>query len=163
MNIPVDFLDFDEITIKDTNGLIESFDLREELKINPINLQEEMLNQPVKYVYWAGLHEKVRYLLERQELKLEQIVSRLDAQARAHMKSIGEKPTKDSVEAYIKQTTDYDKQRKRVIEFEQILGRTSRIVKAFEQRSNMLQSIGKQLANEGQYGHRAGSVFRSDN
>ncbi|AMW63093.1 hypothetical protein BI004_gp172 [Bacillus phage NotTheCreek] len=163
MNIPVDFLDFDEITIKDTNGLVESFDLREELKINPVNLQEEMLEQPVKYVYWSALHEKVRYLLERQELRLEQIVANLDAEARSHIKSQGEKPTKDSVEAYIKTRTEYDQQRKRVIEFEQILGRTSRIVKAFEQRSNMLQSIGKQLANEGQYGHKAGSVFTHGN
>ncbi|ASR78954.1 hypothetical protein HONESTABE_170 [Bacillus phage HonestAbe] len=159
MNIPVDFLDFDEITIKDTNGLVESFDLREELKINPVNLQEEMLNQPVKYVYWSGLHEKVRYLLERQELKLEQLVAVLDAEARAHIKSQGEKPTKDAVEAYVKTRKDYEKQRGRVIEFEQILGRTARIVKAFEQRSNMLQSIGKQLANDSQYGHKAGSVF----
>lgn len=157
MEIRVDSLDFSYLRLIDDNGQFEEYDLREELKVNEGNLLQEMLQQPSKYIYWSSLLEKLKLYQEQAELKLEMKVAELDGKARAFITSNGGKPTKDIVEAYIKQQKEYEVETNKVQYFEYIVGRITRIVKAFEQRKDMLQSYGKQVAEDKVYGRGAGS------
>ncbi|AMW61927.1 hypothetical protein DNAM5_183 [Bacillus phage Vinny] len=157
MDIKVDNLDFDTLRLIDENGQYQQYNLKQELKINESILQQEMLEQPSKYIYWSSLLEKLRYYQELEDLKLEKIVAGLDGDARAYIKKNDGKPTKDQVDAYIKQQDEYITQRQRCIHYDHIIGRVQRIVKAFEQRKDMIQSYGKQVANDWSYGHGAGS------
>ncbi|AGY48556.1 hypothetical protein Spock_156 [Bacillus phage Spock] len=162
IDVNVDTLDFQNLRIKDESGQELIYDMRNELKINESILQQEMLEQPSKYIYWSSLLEKLRYYQEMEELNLEVVWSKLDGEARTHITAQGGKATKDQVEAYIKQQEAYLKQKKVCVHYTHVIGRLQRIVKAFEQRKDMLQSYGKQVANDLSYGHGAGSKFMQD-
>jgi hypothetical protein len=159
VEIKVDNLDFKIIRIVDENGELLEIDLTRELKVNEDNLLQEMLQQPSKYIYWASILEKIKWFQESQELNLELEVAKLDKRARDFLKEHDVKPTKDIVEAYIKQQPEYEQARKNCQYYEYISGRLSRIVKAFEQRKDMLQSYGKQVAEDKAYGRGAGSYI----
>ncbi|USL89324.1 ssDNA binding protein [Bacillus phage vB_BceH_LY2] len=157
LEVNVDILNFDELVIRDEHGREEVHNIKNELKINEINLEKEMLEQPSKYIYWSSLLEKLKYYQEMHELTLETITARLDTEARAHIESEKKKPTKDVVEAYIKQQKQYITQKEVCLTMEHVIGRVNRIVKAFEQRSQMLQSYGKQVIENKTFGRGAGS------
>jgi hypothetical protein len=161
MEIKVDSFDFRVLKVIDVNGDYVEFDLTEELKVNEMNLLQEMLQQPSKYIYWSSLLEKLRYYQESKELELEFETARLDPIARKELTTYdgtkAKTPTKDQVEAYIKRESSYQKLRQELQHFEFIVGRVARIVKAFEQRKDMLQSYGKQVAEQKQYGLGAGT------
>jgi hypothetical protein len=159
VDIKVDSLDFDHLNIIDENGQHVVFNLREELKVNEPNLLQEMLQQPSKYIYWSSLLEKLKYFQEATELELEFETAKLEPEARAELRKDTPKPTKDQVEAYIKRQTSYQDARKKLQHFEYIVGRVARIVKAFEQRKDMLQSYGKQVAEQKLYGAGAGTTI----
>jgi hypothetical protein len=159
LEIKIDSFDFDSLKIIDENGQYVEYNLKEELKVNEANLLLEMLQQPSKYIYWASILEKIKYFQEAQELELEMEVAQLDEQARKFITDNGGKPTKDIVEAYIKRQPSYQQARTNCQYYEYIGGRIGRIVKAFEQRKDMLQSYGKQIAEDKLYGRGAGSSF----
>lgn len=155
LNVKVDSIDFQHLAIIDESGQYVEYDLTKELAVNESNLLQEMLHQPAKYIYWSSMLEKIKYFQEATELELELVEAKLDKVAREQL----EKPTKDSVEAYIKRTEDYQNARKKCSYYEYLSGRIQRIVKAFEQRKDMLQSYGKQLADQKSFGQGAGTRF----
>lgn len=155
LNVKVDSIDFQHLAIIDESGQYVEYDLTKELAVNESNLLQEMLHQPAKYIYWSSMLEKIKYFQESTELELELVEAKLDKVAREQL----EKPTKDSVEAYIKRTEDYQNARKKCSYYEYLSGRIQRIVKAFEQRKDMLQSYGKQLADQKSFGQGAGTRF----
>lgn len=157
LDVKVDILDFQDLRIIDENGEFVIYDMREELKVNEKNLLREMLEQPSKYIYWSSVLEKIKFFQEKTELQLEITVAKFDSEAREAIKKNGDKPTKDSVDAYIKLKDEYVAAREQVHYYEYIAGRLARIVKAFEQRKDMLQSYGKQIAEDKTYGAGAGS------
>ncbi|AHN66612.1 hypothetical protein Bcp1_137 [Bacillus phage Bcp1] len=157
LDIKVDSIDFQELRIIDENGEYVMYDMREELKVNEANLLQEMLHQPSKYIYWSSILEKIKFFQEKTEMQLELVVAKFDSEAREEIKKNGDKPTKDSVDAYIKQKEEYVSAREQCHYYEYIAGRLARIVKAFEQRKDMLQSYGKQIAEDKTYGAGAGS------
>ncbi|QEG04203.1 hypothetical protein [Bacillus phage BC-T25] len=158
LEVNVDSLDFNTIQITDETKQVETFNLKKELAVNEHNLLVEMLAQPTKYVYWSSVLEKLKYYQEALELELEFQVATLDKQARDEMKQIAEKPTKDSVDAYIKRHPDYQAKRQECLNYDYVIGRVQRIVKAFEQRKDMLQSYGKQVLENQLYGKGAGTT-----
>lgn len=158
LEVNVDNLDFDTISIIDESKQFTTFNLRNELKVNEHNLLVEMLEQPSKYVYWSSVLEKLKFFQESTELQLEFLVATLDKQARDEMKQIAEKPTKDSVDAYIKRNPEYQAMRQNCLSYDYVIGRVQRIVKAFEQRKDMLQSYGKQVLENQLYGKGAGGT-----
>lgn len=162
MDIVVDSFDFQNLRIIDENGQYVSFDLQNELKVNESNLLQEMLQQPSKYIYWASLLEKINYFQEVKEIELETKIAQLDKSAREQCKTDDVKPTKDIVDAYIKRHPEYLTAKKTVQHYEYISSRIARIVKAFEQRKDMLQSYGKQIAEQKIYGQGAGSTIEKN-
>lgn len=157
LDIKIDSFDFEYLRLIDENGTFQEFKLKEELKVNEDNLLQEMLQQPSKYIYWASVLEKLKYYQESTELQLELEVANLDEQARTFITKNGGKPTKDVVEAYIKRQPSYQQARNNCQHYEYVVGRIGRIVKAFEQRKDMLQSYGKQVAEQKLFGQGAGS------
>jgi hypothetical protein len=161
-SIKVDSLDFQFLRLIDEAGQFVEYDMKKELAISEANLAKEMLEQPSKYIYWSSILEKIKMFQESTELQLELLMARLDKQARTSLESEGAKPTKDSVESYIKRQPEYEKARKDCQYYDYIAGRITRIVKAFEQRKDMLQSYGKQIADQKNFGQGAGSRFEDN-
>lgn len=157
VDIQLDKFDFDTLRLIDETGEFVEYNLREELAVNEDNLLREMLQQPSKYIYWSSILEKLKLFQESKELALETTMARLDGEARDHIKQNNNKPTKDMVEAYIKSQPEYERAMNELNYYNYIVGRVNRIVKAYEQRKDMLQSYGKQVIENKVYGHKAGT------
>ena len=156
MEINVDNLDFTSIKLIDETGQFLEIDLQKELRIDEHRLEQEMIEQPSKYIYWSSILEKLRLYQEQCELDLEFLLGRLDKEAREHLMVTGTKPTKDSVEAYIKRSNEYKIAKEKCNYYDYLVRRLQFIVKSLEQRKDMLQSINKQKHNDKIYGHGAG-------
>lgn len=157
VNIRVDNLDFTTIRLIDEAGQFNEFNLKEELSVNEDNLEREMIEQPSKYIYWSSVLEKIRMYQESSELELELLLGELDKEAREELPKEGIKITKDAVEGYIKRTEAYKLAVEKINNYNYIVRRLQFVVKAFEQRKDMLQSYGKQIVQDKTYGKGAGS------
>lgn len=157
LDIQLDSLDFQVIRLVDESGQHITLDLKSELSVNESNLEVEMLQQPSKYIYWSSILEKIRFFKESSELELELLISELDKEAREELPKEDIKPTKDSVESYIKRTEEYKVAKEKCNYYEYLVKRLQFIVKAFEQRKDMLQSYGRQVVQDKTYGQGAGS------
>jgi len=161
LDIVIDAFDFNTVRLVDENGQVESFNLKEELKVNEHNLLKEMLEQPGKYIYWASVLEKLKFYQESKELSLERREAELEPIARKELKAEETKPTKDMIAAYIKRDEQYQQIQNELQTYNLIIGKVSRIVKAFEQRKDMLQSYGKQVLENQLYSKGAGSFAQN--
>lgn len=132
----------DKIRIVDANGEITEYDLREELIINEHNLNDDILSQSAKYVYWTSILAQVKGFLEASELAVEQVRAHLYDKGWEHYTLKGiKKPTKDQIEAFITMQVDYIDARQQLIAYQEHELRLRYIVRAFEQRKDMLVQI----------------------
>jgi hypothetical protein len=157
LDINIDSLDFQFIRLIDESGQYVELDLKTELSVNEDNLEREMLEQPSKYVYWSAILERIRFFKESAELEMELLLGELDKEAREELPKHEVKATKDSVDAYIKRTENYKIAREKCNYYEYLVKRVQFIVRALEQRKDMLQSYGKQVTHDKSYGKGAGS------
>lgn len=146
MEIHVGAFDFDTITIKDTNGETRTYNLRDELKVNEFNVVGEFLEQPAKYVYWSSVLERVRMYKEASELKAETYKASMYESSRISLVDLGiNKPTKEQVNSVIMTDETYIKLLESVNTYTYLVGQLVYVVKAFEQRRDMLIQYGADL------------------
>ncbi|WWO58998.1 hypothetical protein [Listeria phage 20422-1] len=145
MDIHVDSLEFSQLRIIDGNGQVTELDLEKELRVNEYSMQEEFLNQAPKYIYWASILEKVRMYQESASLALEVVGAQMNEKARDYYKTVDTKPTKDQVEAYILQQEEYQVAYKQLLTYNHLVKQLQYVVKAFEQRKDMLIQYGADL------------------
>lgn len=142
MEITIDDLDFSRITIYDAHGNREDKNMQDELMINPHNIEKELYEQPQKYVYYTALLEKVRSYLEAAKLAEEMTRARLYEPARESLvASTGRNPTKDQIESHILVQSEYEEKLEQVIILEATVKNLQYVVRAFEQRKDMLVQL----------------------
>lgn len=142
MEITIDDLEFSRITIVDAHGNREERNLQDELMINPHNIEDELYEQPQKYVYYTALLEKVRSYLESAKLAEEMTHARMYEPARETLvNSTGRNPTKDQIESHILVQEEYSSKREQVIILEATVKNLQYVVRAFEQRKDMLVQL----------------------
>lgn len=145
MEIHVDSLDFNDLTIIDMNGEAHTFNIHDELKLSEYTIQQEMYSQSAKYSYWASLLERVRVYAEAEQRKLEQIGAKVNKEVRTRYEQEKKKPTKDVIESDILLDEEYQQQQYIVEQRNYQVKQLQYIVKAFEQRSSMLIQISAEL------------------
>lgn len=142
MEVNVDNMDFNKVTVRDVSGNVFEYDMKEELMINRHDLRKELEEQPSKYMFWTGMLERVRANLEAAERELDYVVSELYEPVRERLEArMGKNPTKAQIEAMINQQDTYQEYKMKVEDSEYQSRRLSYIVKAFEQRKDMLVQI----------------------
>lgn len=142
MEITIDDLGFSKLIIYDASGNREDLDLQEELLINKHDIEQELYLQPQKYVYYTALLEKVRSYLESAKLTEELIHAELYEPSRESIVSAtGRNPTKDQIESAILRQDKYIDAREQVIILESTVKNLQYIVRAFEQRKDMLVQL----------------------
>lgn len=152
LDIKVTNLDFGTIRVTDANGETVTYVLKEELAVNNFNVREEFLMQPAKYAYWTSLLEQLRLYQESYGLKAEKRKSELYEPSRQQLIAVGiAKPTKDQIEAQIMLDDEYYKLRENVVSMEFNVKQVQYIVKAFEQRKDMLVQYGADLRRDFDY------------
>lgn len=155
MNINIGAFDFDKITITGANGESTTHDLREELKVNDFNVVSEFLEQPSKYVYWSSILERVKMFKESAELKAETYKASIYETSRTVLVDAGiNKPTKEQVNSVIMSDENYIKLLEDVNTYTYLVGQLTYVVKAFEQRRDMLIQYGADLRKAREYEQR---------
>lgn len=155
LNLRVDDLEFKTIKIIDDNGEVVTHDLQTELQVNEFNVRTAFLEQPAKYTYWTSILERLRMYQENYELKAEKKKSELYEPSRVALINQGvAKPTKDQIEAQIMLDEDYYKLRQSIVNLSFNVRQLQYIVKAFEQRKDMLIQYGADLRREYEYSQK---------
>lgn len=152
MDIELASLDFDDLTIRTANGEVITYNLKQELTINPYDLNSEFHNQPSKYVYWTSLLETVRAYLESAELAEERTRAGFYEPCRQALINGGvAKPTKDQIDAEILNQEEYINARNQVNTYSYYVKSLQYIVKALEQRKDMLIQLGAEQRRQMDY------------
>lgn len=149
--IVVSKLDFDSFRLRDAyTGEVVDYSLRDELKVNEDNYEQEYLNQPAKYVYWQAVYQNLKSYQESVEREADIVHANAYNEAYNFLKQNKgiTRPTKDLIDSAIMQDKDYQKELEKVEEAHRAVGIIGSIVKAFEQRKDMLIQFGaEQRAN----------------
>lgn len=152
MEITLDSIEFTTLTVIDQNGNKETVNLQEELVIDEHNIGEELHNQPRKYVYYTSLLEKVRAYLESADLALEMEHARLYEPSRVHvLENTGKNPTKDQISSHIMNQTSFQEKKEQVVILESSVKNLQYVVKAFEQRKDMLIQLSTRDRKQREY------------
>lgn len=152
LDLKVGSMDFEKIRISDVNGEFHEYDMKEELVINDHDLYNEFSQQPVKYMYWTSVLEQVRAYLESSILSEETV--RADLYEPARMALIGSgtaKPTKDQIESWIIKQDQWVTAKNEVLVYTKYVKQLQYVVKAYEQRKDMLIQIGADSRKDKEY------------
>lgn len=138
----LDDIEVTKFRIIDPNGEYIDIDINSELSINQFNLDSELQKQPQRYVYYTSILEKLKAYSESSELELEKVHATLYEQAVPALQSGGSaRPTKDMIEAWIMRQDNYQNALNNVNYYKSLVRKFTYIVKAFEQRKDMLLQI----------------------
>lgn len=157
MELELASVDLLEVSIKLPSGEIKLFNIEEELAISETDLNRDFIQQPGKFAWWASLAESAKEIEEKLEVYQERVEGEADKRARRQLEVDGVKVTEGSVKSMIKTDEElmnaslaYNRAKKNAATLKQI-------VKAFEQRKEMLISLGAHIRD----GHGNNNDFRS--
>ena len=140
-----------------------TMDLAEDLKIDPMNINENFCSQPALYAYWATIAAQAKALVDKKKAELDRaddylkktLVGELDAEVRQQMEVDGEKITEGKVTNAIYKHTRYVEQQEKIYALrDELLNLQQQwtvldIAKeSMNQRKDMLISLGANLRQE---------------
>lgn len=126
-----------------------TFNLARELKVSELQINEELKRQPSKYGFALFLHGKLKTNFEELKLERKKIRGRLYRKAKqTKVPSTGRPMSDDAAKAYVESHPQFLKISRRCIRAKDEADQMYSVVRAFEQRSNLIQSISSNLRNE---------------
>lgn len=141
-----------DLDIKITiNNKKRKFDLAKELKItfdNPVALTEEMSQQPAKFAWMGVLYSLASDHYERLKRGQKTLFAQLSKKHRKRREDVNLKVTDKIIDADIESDINYRNQGDLIQDAKLSRDILSAAVDAFEQRKDMMQSIGGQLKRE---------------
>lgn len=143
-----------KFTIINRNGEATTHDVQSELfDINEYNYQSAMLDQASKYEQWSSyMTDMYRYAQEK-HTQLDVLHSKLYNQKFHEAQNAGtKKPTKDYVESLVLTNDEYQAKQAEVADADYNAAQLKNIVKALEQRKDMLISFGSEMRAEKKLG-----------
>jgi hypothetical protein len=124
------------------NGESFEFNLFEELQINESIISKEIKQQPNSYAFLSMLQVQLSYLRDKSKVNEEKIYDKLYTIFKARTNKQTGRPNPDDVaKALAGQNDKYIKARNKTLSLSKQLGTISNCVKAFEQRSSLLQTL----------------------
>lgn len=155
LEIKVDHIDSDVIRVVDNQGQTVDYDVKADLSVHDYNANDELREQHVKYRKYANIFNRLSYYLEEEEIRLVTISSQINLDIRNHYQSTnGKPPTKDVVEAEIQTRQNYIDQLRIVNHLKYQKTQLQYILKAFEQRKDMLVQYTAHLRKDIEHGTR---------
>lgn len=121
--------------------------IKEVLQINEATLTDEFIRQPSTYAYFAALSEFAVADVEQKKLSFSVLKANLDGQKRLELAKLG-KVTESMVDSAIILDKKYQAMFEEVIEAERQLGILKSLVKALDQRCQMLIQLGANKRQE---------------
>lgn len=140
--VKVGSLDFNTIRIVDNNGETQSYNISDMLSFNENNYEVAYTEQAASYVYWASVYAITKEQEESANNLLDKVHADQYAVAFNRLSGTGARPTKDAIESVIIQSPQYQDQKKVYFEAKRLAMQLQYLVKAFEQRRDMLIQFG---------------------
>lgn len=118
------------------------FNLFEELKINESIITKEIKNQPNSYAFLSLLQVELSYMKDKAKINEEKVYHTLYARFKAKINAQTKRPNSDDVaKAMTMKHSKYIKARNKTLSLSKQHGTISNCVKAFEQRSSLIQTL----------------------
>lgn len=137
-----------EIELLDQTGRKTVYNINDELAVNQNNYQQEFLDQPRKYSFWSDKLTIAHRQVSGAEQKADLLHAQLYDSKYLELAKTKSRPTKDMVEASILQDTDYQKALDNITQYSFVEEQLKYIVKAFEQRKDMLIQFGAEMRKD---------------
>lgn len=137
----------DNISIKLADGSVTNFDPAVVVGFNELNYIEEYEKQASKYIFWSEVYQYAKRVVASENNKLDAIHANLYNQF-ANNSTDKKRPTKDQIESQIICSNSYQKQRNIVDIYTYKMGIFQSVVKALDQRKDMLIQYGAEMRKE---------------
>lgn len=126
----------------DYDGETFSFNLFEELQINESTINREIKSQPSSYAFLSMLHVKMISIHDMAKKEMEATYSKIYSEHREQINPISKRPyDKELAEALTLKNTTYRIKCQKYIKAKTNMQTLEACVKAFEQRSYLIQTI----------------------
>lgn len=135
------------MTETDYSSLIDPTQAKQDLAIDPHNLNQAMIDQLGFFVHYSGLAIKARRALDEAKNRLEIAESALKTKARQELTEVGGKFTEGQIDAMVKTNGAYRAAVNKVIELTEVKGHCDTVREAFEQRKYLLLQLAKDAAS----------------
>ena len=106
--------------------------------INPENLEEELILQPVNYSHWAGLLARARREMDQANLELTRFIAVTTKEVQEEAFQSGKKKTAKDLDAFVESTSGYALYTNGVNEITQKYNMIKGLVSALDQRMSSL-------------------------
>lgn len=125
------------------------FNLSQEVKISEIQLNSEIIKQPSKYGFALLLWGKLKTRFENSKVTKKRVYGRLYAKAKSQkMGNTGRPMSDDLAKSWVESHEEYCKACRACIKAKDEVDQLYSVVKAFEQRAFLLQTISSNKRNE---------------
>jgi hypothetical protein len=136
------------ITIKYGKETIR-FNLAEELKVSEISLNSDLKKQPSKYGFALLVVGKLKTRFEELKTQRRQIRGRLYRRAKGmKLETTGRLMSDDHAKAWVESHPKFVRISRQCIRAKDAVDQMYAVVRAFEQRSNLIQTISSNIRNE---------------
>lgn len=140
--------DFLELEIVLDKGVRYQASLQDELHIDEADLNQEFVEQPARFAWWAVLAKLAEGRRDRLKVSLETEYAWLDKKIRQKKMDEGKKATEKSIEMEIKSDPGYQKLTAEFLQAKEQAGVLQVAASAFEQKKDMLISLGAKMRKE---------------
>lgn len=123
-------------------------DIKEKLKVNPKNLNAELVEQPGLFAYHAYQMTKKNQELEELELDLNILIAKKDKKTRNMFEETGVKYSEKKIEIGIDADNEVIKMKKKIIKLNTEYNILKGITRAYEQRKDILISLSANIREE---------------
>lgn len=153
LDIRVDHIESDTIRVLDSMGNETLYDILDDLRVDDYNANTELKFQHTKYRRYADIFNRVTYYLEEAEVELSAIGSRINLEVRnKYFAATNKQPTQDIVNSEIQSRNEYIEQQKSVNQLKYQKQQLQYVLKAFEQRKDMLVQYTAHLRKDIEHG-----------
>lgn len=142
----------EKIEILDQTGKSVIYDIDQELLVNDNNYQQEYLRQAQKYSFWADKLAIANRQVSGAEQQLDLIHAKLYHKYFLDLSKSKARPTKDMIESEIIQDDSYQQALNSLNQCSFVEEKLKFIVKAFEQRKDMLIQFGAEMRKDREIG-----------
>lgn len=133
-------------TVKSKDLILE--DVEQELYIEDEHINEELMDQPLKFRKWSKIEVQCERQVKTLKLALENAEAKAYSQVKEDYYQAGEKPTVKDLDAGVRLDEEVQRIKQELLEAESQLSDVKLIVRAFYQRHEVLKDIAANLRKD---------------
>ena len=140
--------DFLQVTVKLDTGRKYQGDMREELEIDPSQINQELQEQPAKFAWWATIHSLSQARVDDLKRRMDLREAELSKEFREAAIEDGTKLTEKSIEHAITRDLEYQEMAQALVNAKRDAGIFQVARDAFKQRADAMVTLSTNLRHQ---------------